>query len=104
MDGQEKIFMQFEVDKIYETFVNHVAEGRKIDKKKVDDIGQGRVWSGIDAKNLGLVDTIGGLNDAIAIAAKMAKIENYRLLNLPKIEDPFEKLLKILRAKQKFIF
>ncbi len=104
MDGQEKIFMQFEVDKIYKTFVAHVAEGRKIDPKKVDDIGQGRVWSGVDAKNLGLVDAIGGLDDAIAMAAKMAKIENYRLLDLPKIEDTFDKILKDLSGEAKIYF
>jgi protease-4 len=85
--------MQFEVDKIYKTFIEHVAEGRNLDKKKVDEIAQGRVWTGADAIGLGLVDTIGGLNVAIAIAAKKAKLINYRLINLPKLEDPFEKLI-----------
>jgi protease-4 len=104
MDGQEKKFIQMEIEKIYQTFVNHVAEGRKMGAKKVDDIGQGRVWSGIDALKLGLVDTLGGLNDAIAIAAKMAKLDNYRLLNLPKIEDPFDKIMKDLTGEAKAFF
>ncbi len=101
MDGQEREFMQFEIDKIYGTFVSHVAEGRKMDKSKVDDIGQGRVWSGIDAKKIGLVDTLGGLNDAIALAASMAKVKTYRLMNLPKIEDPFDKLVKNIMGETK---
>jgi len=93
MNNNEKAIMQFEVDKIYKTFIEHVAEGRNLDKKKVDEIAQGRVWTGADAIGLGLVDTIGGLNVAIAIAAKKAKLINYRLINLPKLEDPFEKLI-----------
>jgi protease-4 len=94
MDAQEKAFVQFEIEKIYKTFIGHVAEGRNMTTEKVDEIGQGRVWSGIDAKELGLVDVIGGLNDAIELAAKMAKIDNYRVSNLPKLEEPFEKFMK----------
>jgi protease-4 len=93
MNTAEKAIMQFEVDKIYNIFIEKVAEGRKLDKKKVDEIAQGRVWTGSDAIGLGLVDTIGGLNDAIAIAAKKVKIDNYRLIELPKLEDTFEKII-----------
>lgn len=101
MSGAEKTIMQFEVDKIYNTFIEHVAEGRILDKKKVDDIAQGRVWTGADAIGLGLVDTIGGLNDAIAIAARKVKIDNYRLIELPKLEDPFEKIIEELTGDAK---
>jgi protease-4 len=101
MNNSEKVIMQFEVDKIYNTFIEHVADGRKLDKKKVDDIAQGRVWTGADAIGLGLVDTIGGLNDAIAIAAKKAKVDNYRLIELPKLEDPFEKIIEELTGDAK---
>jgi len=93
LDKQEKAIFQFEVDKTYNTFISHVSEGRNLSKVKVDEIGQGRVWTGTDALKIGLVDTIGGLNDAIKLASKLAKIENYRLVSLPKLEDPFEKFI-----------
>ena len=101
MDAQEKVFLQMEIDKIYNTFITHVSEGRKIDKQKIDDIGQGRVWTGQDAKEIGLVDVLGGLTDAIEIAAKMAKLKDYRLTNLPKLDEPFEKFIKNLTGEVK---
>jgi protease IV len=94
MDAQEKLVFQREVDGIYTTFTKHVSEGRKMDVKKVDEIGQGRVWTGEDAVKIGLVDTLGYLNDAIKIAARMAKVDHYRITNLPKLEDPIDKILK----------
>lgn len=96
LDKQEKAFFQFEVDKTYSSFVSHVSEGRNLLKAKVDEIGQGRIWTGTDALKIGLVDTIGGLNDAISLASKLAKTENYRLVSLPKLEDPFEKFINAL--------
>lgn len=93
VNAPEKEFMQFKVDKVYETFISRVAESRKLKKTNVDEIGQGRVWSGFDAKNLGLVDILGGLDYSIEIAAKMAKIDNYQLINLPRIKEPLEKLI-----------
>ena len=63
-------------------------------KADVDSIAQGRVWSGVDAKRLGLVDLFGGLETAIEIAAKKAGLENYRLQSLPYQEDPFQKFMK----------
>jgi protease IV len=96
MDAQEKMVMQREVDRIYDVFTSHVAEGRNMDVKKVDEIGQGRVWTGDDAVKIGLVDTIGYLNDAIKIAAHMANLDHYRITNLPKLEDPIDKILKEL--------
>lgn len=101
LDGDEKRFIQFEVDKIYETFVSHVSDGRGLSKEKVDEIGQGRVWSGLDAQKLGLVDLIGNLQDAITVAAKMAKLDNYRITSLPKLEDPLERILKDLSGDVK---
>ena len=101
MDAQEKAFLQMEIDKMYGTFISHVSEGRKIDKQKIDDIGQGRVWTGQDAKEIGLVDVLGGLTDAIDIAAKMAKLKNYRVVNLPVLEEPFEKFIKDLTGEVK---
>ena len=61
-------------------------------KKAVDEIGQGRVWTGYDAKSIGLIDTYGGLEKAIEIAALLAKVEDYRIISLPKKKDPFSEL------------
>ena len=61
---------------------------------EVDKIGEGRVWTGIDAKNVGLVDLFGGLNDAVRIAAEKAKVEDYRIVELPTLKDPFKVLLE----------
>jgi protease-4 len=97
----EKEVLQNEVDRTYDTFISHVAEGRKMKKETVDKIAQGRVWTGIEAKDIGLVDIIGGLDDAIQIAAKMAKIENYRVIALPKLEEPFEELISDLTGDVK---
>jgi protease-4 len=59
----------------------------------VDSIGQGRVWTGTDALKLNLVDELGGLNDAIAYAAKKSKLSSYKLVELPKQKSPFEAFL-----------
>jgi len=96
MTSFERQKMQRFVDNAYYTFIEQVAAGRNLTKSHVDSIGQGRVWSGIDAKNLGLVDEIGGLQDAIARAAELAEIENFRILTLPREMDPFEQLMEML--------
>jgi protease-4 len=83
----EKNIIQLEIENIYDTFIGHVSEGRNISKSYVDSIGQGRVWSALDAKRIGLVDVIGGVNQAIEIAAKKAKLKDYKLSIYPKQED-----------------
>jgi protease-4 len=85
------------VDHIYEQFVAKVAESRKMKKEAVDEIAQGRVWSGREALKLGLVDEIGGLGDALKHAAKLAKAENDFYVVGPEREpDAFRDLLKSL--------
>ena len=69
-------------------------------KLDVDKIGQGRVWSGIDALEVGLIDQIGGLEDAIISAAELSELEDYRVVSLPKKTDEIEELLKGLTMKQ----
>nr|HPH83755.1 S49 family peptidase [Flavobacteriales bacterium] len=69
---------------------------RHMTKANVDSIAQGRVWSGVDAKRLGLVDVFGGLDKAIEIAAKKAGLTSYRIQELPYQEDPFQKFMKQL--------
>lgn len=94
LSTNERAIIQNSVEKIYDTFITHVATGRNMSKEAVDAIGQGRVWTGTDALALGLVDVLGGLEDAIEIAANMADLENYRISALPKQLDPMEELLK----------
>jgi len=88
----EKMFLQKMVNSIYEDFTNVVEKGRKIDSVSVEKIAQGRVWAAAQAKNNGLIDSYGGLNDAIKIAAFKSKLKNYNIVSLPKVENPFEKL------------
>ncbi|MBF4472141.1 signal peptide peptidase SppA [Flavobacterium sp. HJJ] len=77
------------IERVYKTFVTHVAEGRKMTFAQVDSIAQGRVWTGIEAKRIGLVDKIGNLNDAIKEAASLAKIKDYSTQNFPEYEKDF---------------
>ncbi len=101
----ERNLMQNMIETGYDTFISHVAEGRKMDKTAVDEIGQGRVWAATNAKEIKLVDVYGGLTDAIELAKKMAKLDTYRVVNLPKLKDPFEELMKEFTgsAKAKFM-
>ena len=92
---QELAISQQIVDDVYDDFLNKVSESRKLPKQKVAEIAQGRVWSGTDAKKIGLVDDIGGLNDAIAYAAQTAKLgKDWELEEYPAVEGWEEKLLK----------
>lgn len=95
----EKAKIQESVEKIYDTFISNVAEGRKIAKEEIDQIGQGRVWSGYNAKQIGLIDVFGGLEKAIKIAADLAKLTNYRTISLPKEKNSFEEILKDISSK-----
>jgi protease-4 len=89
---KEKEYIQSSIEKIYNTFTSKVAEGRGMQQAEVDSIGQGRVWTGSDAKRLGLVDEVGGLYDAIQYAVKAAKLDNYRIMELPRPKSKFEEL------------
>jgi len=106
VDEKFKAFTLESVEHIYNTFVTHVAEGRKMTFAQVDAIAQGRVWSGTEALKIGLVDKIGGLNDAIAEAAKIAKVKSYSTENYPEYEKDFNDLLSGLpfaQSKETFI-
>lgn len=94
LSAEEFNIIQEEVDDIYNDFTGKVSEGRNMPQANVDSIGQGRVWSGTDAKSIGLVDEFGGLNKAIEIAAAKAGITDYRLTYLPAKKDPFEQIMK----------
>lgn len=106
VDENFKAFTLESVENIYNTFVTHVAEGRKMTFAQVDAIAQGRVWSGSEALKIGLVDKIGGLNDAITEAAKIAKIKTYSTQNYPEYEKNLNDLLSGLpfaQSKETFI-
>ena len=106
MDEKFKSFTLEGVEHIYNTFVTHVAEGRKMTFAQVDAIAQGRVWSGSEAIKVGLVDKIGGLNDAIAEAAKIAKVKTYSTQNYPEYKKTFNDILSKLpfaQSKEAFI-
>lgn len=89
-----------QVEHVYQIFIKHVAEGRNLTVEQVDSIGQGRVWSGIDAKRIGLVDELGGLEMAIKDAAKTANLENYKIVVYPKMKDPFSKLIEDITGEE----
>ena len=91
---QELANIQRIVDRIYDRFITKVADSRKLPKNKVQEIAQGRVWSGTAAKQLGLVDEIGGFEDAVAEAAKQAKLgDNWQLEEYPKRRSLEEQIL-----------
>ena len=82
------------VTDIYNGFISRVAEGRGMTVEAVDEIARGRVWTGQDAMEIGLVDGMGNLQDAVALAAEMAGLSDPDLLELPEAVDPFEQFLE----------
>lgn len=92
---KEQEIIQQSVDQTYETFITRVAEGRGITKAEVDSIGQGRVWSGVDALKIKLVDQLGGLPEAITEAEKLAKLTKgkYKIVQYPEKQDLINKIL-----------
>ncbi len=84
MSENEKKMIQQEIENIYALFKKRVAEGRKKDTTYIDSIAQGRVWTGFRAKEIGLIDRFGGLDEAIQSAAKMAKLTRYRVKEYPE--------------------
>ena len=94
LNTMEQKMLQSGVDSIYHTFKTRVAKGRKKSMDYVDSIAQGRVWLGSDAINVGLVDRIGTLNDALASAAKMAKLKGYSIKQYPESKSFLEDLIE----------
>ncbi len=102
MTEAEEAFMQRFINEGYSTFINVVKEGRDFpDSASVDKIAQGRVWTGSKAKELGLVDEMGELNDAIAAAAEAAELEDYKVRLLPAAKSPFEEIMKSFTGQGK---
>lgn len=93
LTASERSIIQQQVNRIYHTFTQKVADGRKLDRTYVDSVGQGRVWTGAQALELGLVDRLGSIEDAIKAAAKKAEIEDYKIVTYPSVTDPFQAIL-----------
>lgn len=91
---EEGQLIQESVDNIYETFLKRVSEGRDMTRDEVHEVAQGRVWLGSKGKEIGLVDVMGGLNDAIAAAAEKANLEKYRTSEYPRVKEPFQQMLE----------
>lgn len=104
MTDAEKMIFQQEVNRVYSTFTQKVADGRKKSRNYIDSIGQGRVWSGIEALQNGLVDRLGNIDDAIASAAKKAKITDIKLVSYPDQVDPLKSLFEHTSDKIKIYF
>ncbi len=95
----EKAFLTTQIENTYKMFVDHVSEGRDLRPSYVDSIGQGRVWSGLNALQNGLADARGGLYDAVDAAAGMAGLETYRTVDYPKQKEPFQEMMKQLAGE-----
>jgi len=94
--AEEKLLMQNYINNGYELFVKRCAEGRAKTTDEIKAIAEGRVWTGEDALKIGLVDALGGLDDAIAMAAGKAKLDEYQIRTYPEKEDFATKLMKAL--------
>ncbi len=85
--------MERAIDQVYNLFKSRVSEGRTISLEEVENYAKGHVWTGKEAKEIGLIDQIGGLQDAIYEASQLAKIENFNIVEYPIVEEDFESIL-----------
>ena len=98
-DGEETAYLQAYVEDIYTQFVNMVAEGRDMTPEAVDEIAQGRVWTGAEALGIGLVDEIGTLGDAVAYAASLAGLvseSDYQVAAFPRPLTAMEQIMEMM--------
>ena len=93
MNKEEMALMQSMVERGYDLFTSRCAEGRGVSQDAIKRIGEGRVWLGKDALEIGLVDELGNINSAIVKAAELANLGEYAIEEYPKKKDPFEELL-----------
>lgn len=99
LTGEQREVIKGYIEDVYSTFVQHVMEGRGMSYEEVDEIGQGRVWIGVDARNIGLVDEIGGLDDAVKAAVELAELETYSIREYPVQKDFFQELMDQIMGK-----
>ena len=96
MNPEEHALMQTMVERGYDLFTRRCAEGRHVEQDYIKSIGEGRVWLGNKGKEIGIVDEMGNIDDAIAKAVELAGLESYRLDYYPEVKDPLEEMLKML--------
>lgn len=101
LNAYEKQVLQKYIEDGYETFLSRVAQGRRMTRDEVHEVAQGRVWTGEQALQVGLVDVLGGLDDAVRIAAGKAGLEKYSLAEYPVEKNPFEELFSGLSVSVK---
>jgi protease-4 len=97
LTNQERAIAQESVETTYADFVKKVALSRDLDIQTVDDLGQGRVWTGLQAVDYKLADHIGGLTDAIEAAAMLAGLDSYRLKELPAQKDMYTQVMEMFK-------
>ncbi|MBQ6978282.1 MAG: signal peptide peptidase SppA [Paludibacteraceae bacterium] len=95
MNKEEQALMQTMVERGYDLFTSRCAEGRHVEQDYIKSIGEGRVWLGAKGKEIGIVDELGNIDDAIAKAVELAGLETYRLTYYPEVADPYQELLKL---------
>ena len=95
----EKQLMQSYIERFYDFFLQRCADGRNTTKEAIGVVGEGRVWSGENALENKLIDKLGGIDEAVAMAARMAKIEDYRIEELPEMLSPMEQIMKDLTGE-----
>ena len=95
MNAEEFALLQTMVERGYDLFTGRCAEGRHVSQDYIKSIGEGRVWLGVRGKEIGIVDEIGNINDAIAKAVDLAGLECYKLAYYPEKTDPYEELIKL---------
>ncbi|MDO6802155.1 signal peptide peptidase SppA [Wenyingzhuangia sp. 1_MG-2023] len=93
VDERFKNVVKESIENIYDVFLQRVADGRGMTKEKVNEIAQGRVWTGASALEIGLVDELGSLDDAIAYAASQVELKEYSIMELPNYEIDFKKMI-----------
>lgn len=101
LTAYERNVLQNYVNQGYETFLSRVMAGRGLSRSELDAIAQGRVWTGEDAQKIGLVDVLGGVEDAIRIAARKAGMEKYDIVEYPKLKNPIEAFFSDLTGSVK---
>ncbi len=95
LNAEELAMMQTMVERGYDLFTSRCAEGRHVSQDYIKSIGEGRVWLGNKGKEIGIVDEIGNIDDAIAKAVELAGLECYKLAYYPEVKDPYDELLKL---------
>ena len=95
MNSQEMALMQNMIERGYDLFTRRCADGRGMTQDAIKKIGEGRVWLGKDALEIGLVDELGNINDAVKKAVELAELGEYQLVSYPEKKDPFEEMLKM---------